>query len=97
MTWSRSLAAAATILLLSCSSSTTVRGVVTAVEGDLASVQAFTMRTDSGRTLHISPSPDGAFEFELVHLRDHLRSSEPIVVTYEVRSGLAVAVAISDG
>lgn len=97
MTWSHSLAVATTILLLACSSTTTVRGVVTAVEGDLTSVHSFTMRTDSGRTVHVTPSPDGAFEFELVHLRDHLRSSEPIAVTYEVRSGLAVAVAISDG
>ncbi len=97
MTWSHSLAVATTILLLSCSSSTTVRGVVTAVEGDLTSVHSFTVRTDSGRTLQISPAPDGAFEFELIHLRDHLRSSEPIAVTYVVRNGLAVAVAISDG
>ena len=67
------------------------------MDGDLTSVRAFTMRTDAGDTLEFEPASDGTYEFALVHLRDHLRSSEPIVVTYEDRSGLMVAIAVSDG
>lgn len=67
------------------------------MDGDLTTVRAFTMRTDAGDTLEFEPAPDGTYEFALVHLRDHLRSSEPIVVTYEDRSGLMVAIAVSDG
>lgn len=75
----------------------TVRGIVVSVDGDLSTVTAFDVRAE-GEIIHFTPAPDGDFEFELVHLRDHLRAGEPVVVGFEVLGdGSRLATSISDG
>ena len=57
-----------------------VRGIVLGVEGDLASVRSFLLRTDDGEVLRVVPAPDGDFGFPLPHLHEHRRTSEPLLV-----------------
>lgn len=57
-----------------------VRGIVLEVEGDLASVKSFLLRTDDGEVLRVVPAPDGDFRFPLPHLHEHRRTSEPLLV-----------------
>ncbi len=73
-----------------------VRGIVVEVEGDLTSVEWFVLRTDDGETLRVVPAPDGDFRFPLPHLHDHLRTSEPLIVSLDRSSDPPVAIAIRD-
>lgn len=70
-------------------------GIVIAVDGDLTTVRSFEVLSD-GERLVFEPSPEGEFAFPLAHLRDHLRSGEPIAVEYEVVDGVLVAMRVSD-
>ena len=66
------------------------------VDGDLTDVTSFEVRAD-GEILRFRPADDGDFGFALPHLRDHLRSGEPVIVGYiQDESGL-VATSLSDG
>jgi hypothetical protein len=76
-----------------------VIGIVTSVDGpDAATVSSFTLRTAEGQTLEFEvgqldlanggqPAP---------HLRDHLRSGEPIELGYAVEDGRNVALRYVD-
>jgi len=75
----------------------TVTGAVIAVDGDLAAVSSFTVLAETGDELTFSPSPDGDYAFPLPHLRDHLRSGEPVRVSYVDGGGTLIAVAVTDG
>lgn len=57
-------------------------GIVVDVEGDLTTVTRFTILSE-GRRISLTPVEDGDYAFPLVHLRDHLRTGEPVVVQYE--------------
>ena len=66
------------------------------VEGDLAEVTSFEVRAD-GEMLRFRPAADGDFDFALTHLRDHLRTGEPVIVGYEESGTGLVATSLSDG
>ena len=87
---------AALLLLVACAqNSGTVLGVVTEVEGDLSSVQRFTVLVE-GETMTFVPAADGEFDYPLTHLRDHLRDGSPIRVTWEREGDRNLAVAVGD-
>lgn len=73
-----------------------VRGIVLEVEGDLASVESFLLRTDDGEVLKVVPAPDGDFRFPLPHLHDHRRTAEPVLVTLDRSYDPPLATAIQD-
>lgn len=70
-------------------------GIVIAVDGDLTTVESFEVLSDGDR-LVFEPSSEGEFAFPLSHLRDHLRTGEPISVEYERVEGILVAMRVSD-
>lgn len=83
--------------VVSCShGGDTVRGLVVSVDGDLSQITSFEVRAD-GETVLFEPAPDGDFDFPLVHLRDHLRTGDPVVVGYEVSEGRNLAISVADG
>ncbi|MGI8517068.1 MAG: hypothetical protein ACR2ME_01815 [Acidimicrobiia bacterium] len=73
----------------------TVMGVVTAVDGDLTSVRSFTLLVE-GDSITFTPAEDGAFEYPLTHLRDHLRDGSPVRVSWERKDDLFLAIAVGD-
>ena len=100
----RTLAAAAVVagaLAQGCSSNENpVIGVVTDVSGNLAGVESFELRTPDGRELTVDVTDGLLFDGgpAISHLRDHLRSGEPIELEYATRpDGSLVVVAIRDG
>lgn len=91
------LTALVVVGLVSCSpTGNTVRGIVVSVDGDLSQVASFEVRAD-GETLRFEPAPDGDFDFALVHLRDHLRTGDPVIVGFEVSEGRNLAISVADG
>jgi hypothetical protein len=74
-------------------------GVVIDVDGTLAEVRSFTVRTPDGTDLTFAV-PDGLRfhgEVPLGHLRSHLTTGEPIVVSYETQAdGSLEAVDVRD-
>ncbi len=89
------VAAAALALALMPSDSGQLTGIVTAVDGDLTTVRSFEVLSDGDR-LVFEPSPEGEFAFPLVHLRDHLRTGEPVTVEYENVDGVRMATLVTD-
>ncbi len=76
---------------------TTLRGVVTSVDGTLTEIESFDVLAD-GSVYTLVPAPDGDFAFPLPHLRDHLRTGEPVVVEVSrTADGAYVASALGDG
>jgi hypothetical protein len=76
-----------------------LRGVVVDVTGDLESVSAFEIVTGEGDRLVFVPGPDlNVFEHgaPLSHLAEHLRTGEPIRVTYAESDGMLVAEIVED-
>lgn len=90
------IAVAAVALALIPSDSGQLTGIVTAVDGDLTEVRSFEILSDGDRFV-FEPSPDGDFAFPLPHLRDHLRSGEPVAVEYERGDGVLIAMSVTDG
>lgn len=84
------------ILLTACGAQGEVRGLVTAVDGDLDSVTSFTVQAD-GISYVFVPAADGEFDFPLPHLREHLRSTEAVLVTYRDAGDRLEATAVADG
>ena len=74
----------------------TVRGVVVEVEGSLDDVTSFTVLVD-GEEIGFVPIEGGDYDFPLSHLRDHLRSGQPVLVTWTREDGVHHAVALADG
>ena len=91
---------AAALLVAGCGVShdgqESVRAVVLEVTGDLTSVESFVIRTEDGEILELTPAPGGDFRFPLPHLRDHLRTSEPVLVTVDRSVDPPLATAIQD-
>lgn len=83
--------------LAACSPSTgSSVGVVTGVEGTLTEVESFTVLADGDEATYLIVEGQ-AYEFPLDHLREHLRSGEPVAVEWEDRDGTRYAIAITDG
>lgn len=93
----RVAAALVAISLLSCSpqTSATVQGIVTAVDGDLSQVTGFTVLVE-GEPMSFVPSEDGDYAFPLSHLREHLRTGEPVLVGWQMEGGERVATFLDD-
>lgn len=89
------LALSFTLLACAPPTSGTVQGIVVEVEGDLSSVTAFTVLVEGDR-VRFEPSPAGDFAFPLSHLRDHLRSGEPILVGWELDGERRIAIFLDD-
>ena len=82
---------------LACShDSGTVRGVVSSVEGSLDEVTGFTLLVE-GSELEFVPVPDGDYDFPLSHLREHLRTGEPVLVDWELVGTVRNALSLADG
>lgn len=89
------IAVAAVALALIPTDSGQVSGLVVAVDGDLTEVRSFEVLSDGDRFVFV-PSPEGDFAFPLPHLRDHLRSGDPVAVEYERVDGVLLATHVSD-
>lgn len=75
----------------------TVDGIVTAVNGDLITVESFDVLSTDGETIRFVPAPFGDFDFPLPHLSASVRSLEPVRVTYQTTDdGINLAEKISD-
>lgn len=61
----------------------TAVGVVTAVDGTLSEVSSFTVLS-TGSELKFLPIEGVEYDFPLVHLQEHLRTGEPVVVGWEL-------------
>ncbi|HSJ35052.1 MAG TPA: hypothetical protein VLB85_08360 [Acidimicrobiia bacterium] len=90
------------LLLAACSVSDldsdtgTVTGIVVDVVGELNDVESFTVLADGEQhTFALLPGAD--YAFPPGHLRDHLRSGDPVRVDWEDRDGARVAVTLDDG
>jgi hypothetical protein len=91
------LLALAAIFLASCAQTEgTTIGVVTAVEGSLTAVESFTVLASSEEITFV-PIEGVEYEFALVHLREHQRTGEPIVVDWELRDEIRYATSLTDG
>ena len=72
-------------------------GSVIDVVGGLTDLESFTIVDESGRRFVFTPNDDATFHGgPLGHLRDHLRSGEPVTVRYREGESLLVALEISD-
>lgn len=74
-------------------------GVVIEVEGNITEVDGFVLRLADGSDLHLEPAAGLLFHENapIGHLRDHLRSGEPIGVEFEILDdGTAVAYSVTD-
>lgn len=92
---------AAGLLLVACSGpdrnsdSGTVTGIVVDVVGELNDVESFTVLAEGEQhTFTLLPGAD--YAFPPGHLRDHLRSGDPVRVDWEDRDGARVAVTLDD-
>lgn len=85
------------LFLVACAqTSGTVRGIVVGVEGSLDEVTSFTMLVE-GEEMGFVTTEDGDYEFPVSHLREHQRTGEPVLVTWEIEDGMRKAVALADG
>lgn len=64
--------------------------------GDLTAINSFTVLVEGDR-LEFEPSPVGDFDFPLPHLREHLRTGEPVLVTFVTEDGIRRATGLTDG
>ena len=100
MTSRRLLAALLIVLMAACGGGRdTARGIVVEVEGGIADVTGFLLLLPDGSRLRFQPADGVLFHDDapLGHLRDHLRSGEPVEVEYErLPDGTAVAYSVSD-
>lgn len=97
---SRQLAMGTALVLAvtGCAGSDAVQGIVIAVDGDLTEVRSFELRTTSGDVMSFQVDPLGDFAFPLPHLSSHMRSLDPVEVTYRtLDDGDLVAVGVKDG
>lgn len=71
-------------------------GIVVDVQGDLDEIERFTVLVD-GERLDFETAPGGDYAFPVTHLRDHLRSGEPVRVGWDEEEGRRVATFLADG
>ena len=77
----------------------TARGVVIKIEGGITEVNGFLLQLPDGTDLRLRPAEGVLFHDSapIGHIRDHLRSGEPVEVEYELLDdGSAVAYSVSD-
>lgn len=87
------------VAIAACSPSSlvTVEGIVVAVDGDLTTVHSFEVLTTSGDRILLEPDPLGDFAFPLPHVGNHMRSLDPVRVTYRTDDdGTMIAMSIED-
>lgn len=66
----------------------TLTGVISEVNGDLATVTTFVVLTEDGSSHRFTPIDGLLFEGgPLTHLREHVVTGHPVVVTFERGSG----------
>ena len=98
--WRRGLLILLVVVASACSEGReTVRGIVIEVEGGIAEVDGFLLRLSDGEQIRLRPADGILFHDNapIGHIRDHLRTGEPIEVEYEVLDdGTAVAWEIRD-
>ena len=84
--------------LVACSGSdqTLITGVVVEFQGDLVTVESFTVQTPQGERLQFVPAADADFGFPLPHLKEHMVSSEPVEVRYVDEDDQLIATSVSD-
>lgn len=95
----RRLTVATLALIAACGASemATIDGIVTAIDGDLTTVESFDVLTTDGETISLVPAPFGRFDFPLPHLSSHMRTLEPVRITYETTDdGIHLAREIGD-
>lgn len=94
----RSFLAAVLVTMAACGGSVdTATGVVIDVRGGLTTVEHFTLISEAGVQLEFEPEPGATFDGgPLGHLRDHLRSGQPVEVLYRAEGGILRAIEISD-
>lgn len=76
----------AAIGVVACGAATSeTTGIVVEVEGDLTTVSSFVVVDESGKRLVFVPSREILFHDRapITHVRDHLRTGEPVTVVYE--------------
>ena len=79
-----------TLVVSSCASdsadeSNTVEGIVTEVTGDLTRVESLVIMDSDGKSHLFVPEPGLLFYgAPLSHLRDHVVTGQPVVVTFKV-------------
>jgi hypothetical protein len=90
--------AALALMGAACASSSEegVTGIVVDVQGDLDNVEQFTVLVE-GEQMVFETTTDADYAFPAAHLRDHLRSGEPVQVRWEQEDDRRVAVFIDDG
>lgn len=99
MTRWRAIAAVLVIVAACGGGPNKARGVVIEVQGGIADIEGFLLRLPDGSDLRLEPAEGILFHGDapLGHLRDHLRTGEPVEVEYEVLSdGTAVALRVTD-
>ena len=77
----------------------TAIGVVIDLEGDITAVSSFVLRLPDGSDQRVVPAPGILFHDDVAigHLRDHLRTGEPVRIDYEVLDdGSWVALEVED-
>ncbi len=72
-----------------------VTGMIVAVGGTGSDVPSFTVEA-RGRSYEILTASDVEYGFDLAHLREHERMSEPVRVRLEERDGRLYALRIDD-
>lgn len=73
-------------------------GVVIDVRGNLSSIESFGIVLADSSSLHLEPEPGVLFDGEgpLSHLRDHLRSGQPVEVEFYRNGNRLMATAVGD-
>ena len=73
----------------------TILGVVISVDGTLDQITSFTVLVE-GDEMRFLPADDGDYPYPLLHLREHLRTGQPVFVTWERRDGQLYAIELRD-
>lgn len=97
----RRLFAAILIVVAACSGGDddSVRGVVIDVQGDIITVESFTLRLPDGTDRVFEPAAGVLFHgtAPIGHIRDHLRTGEPVDVRFMVLDdGTSIALKVGD-
>lgn len=95
------LMAAAVLLVTACApAERSAEGIVTAIDTlGLSQVQGFTLRTEDGRSLHLTISDGtdlGAGGFPPDHLREHMATASGVAVVYRTEGDTLVAIQLTD-
>jgi hypothetical protein len=92
------MAALATVALLPACTPTegTVRGVVTSVDGTFDDITSFTVLVE-GSEVRFEVVEGGDYGFPLSHLREHMRTGQPVFVEWELVGTVQYALSLRDG